>query len=521
MAVSRALKAWPSPVTLQEAANAAEAEAACRSTRFDVVTLDVRLPDRDGLSVLRTLRACGHDAVILMLTGFGDEEMAVELMRAGASDYLAKSRLTPERLEQRLTRALRVRAAELAVRRNEHQRGVLANASLATHANLTEEGLRQLLVDHACALIGARTAATTLLPAKLVTAAHSSSPQLLRPPPAASLDKTAIDALQRLTGPLRMTLAELAESPGHAALLAAAALPWPEREWLCVPMRDGQGNLLGVLQAADPLAEFRDGDLAMLDQLAHLGSLALQNARLFRELREASLAREELMAIVSHDLRNPISVVAMSAAVLLKSLPDDEQFKQPRTQVGRILRASQQMTRLVGDLLDASRIEEGKLAVELAPLPAGELLDEAIEAFQPLAQEKGVQLTSSAHGASPIVTADRARILQVFSNLLGNAFKFTPRGGSVNVSLDVQGQKALLSVQDTGQGIAAEHLPRLFDRFWQPRANSQGAGLGLFIAKGIVEAHGGVLSVSSSPGAGSTFSFTVPLAKGEAGRAAG
>ena len=510
MAVLRALRSPGLSVRATEVGTAATALAALAAQRFDCVFLDMRLPDRDGLEVLQQLRAAGHDMAVIVLTGHGDEETAVRLMRAGATDYLPKAVMTPERLLSSLRHALRVRRSEVALDRTARQQAVLAAASLAILQQLSEEALPAVLAGHARELLGSKTAETSLLPPgnrRSTSMANDAQPPRLTE-----------GLLQPLVAPVLVSRAELAGSPLAAALNVAAL---PEREWLAAPLFDGAGNAIGVLHACDrATTDFDETDLSMLGQLARIGALGLENARLLRAVREASQARDEVVAVVSHDLRNPLDVVRMSTSLLLRMLPAGQEPARARPLVERIERATQQMARLVSDLLDASRIEAGALQVNPRPEDAVDLIQEAVESFRPLAAQHALQFGAEHDGLGALVAADRSRILQVFSNLLGNAFKFTPTGGKVTVRVERLEGRALFSVSDTGPGIAEEHVPRLFDRYWNPRRHaSSGAGLGLYIAKGIIEAHGGRLTVETREGEGTTFKFSVPVVNGEPSRA--
>jgi signal transduction histidine kinase len=169
---------------------------------------------------------------------------------------------------------------------------------------------------------------------------------------------------------------------------------------------------------------------------------------------------------------------------------------------------------MIEDLLDITRIETGRLAVECSRVEVPTLLDEVETMMRPLAEGAGLRLECLAGDRLPTLYADRDRLVQVFSNLVGNAIKFTPEGGTVTLRAEGTGGAVCFQVADTGAGIPAEHLPRLFDRFWQARrTDRRGLGLGLPIVKGIVEAHGGHVEVASTPGAGTTFSFTLPAAR--------
>jgi signal transduction histidine kinase len=179
-----------------------------------------------------------------------------------------------------------------------------------------------------------------------------------------------------------------------------------------------------------------------------------------------------------------------------------------------ILRAAERMSELIRDLLDAARIESGRLPIEPAEHRVTSLLSDAVEGIALIATEKSLRIEKEISRADLVVPCDRARVLQVFSNLLGNALKFTPAGGTVTVAAEMRGADAVFRVRDTGRGIGEDHLPHIFDRYWQAqREKRAGVGLGLFIAKGIVEAHGGTMQVESKLGEGTVFEFTVPNAR--------
>jgi PAS domain S-box-containing protein len=231
------------------------------------------------------------------------------------------------------------------------------------------------------------------------------------------------------------------------------------------------------------------------------------------ERSRAILAREELLAMVSHDLKNPLGAILLTTALLRRMELGGQEGERVRGNVEKIQRAAERMNSLIRDILDLARIEAGHFLIEPAPHAPLALMDEALELLQPLATQKGLRLERQVRGESlGPVRCDRERVLQVFSNLLGNAIKFTPEGGSVLVSAEPGEGSVRFSVKDTGPGIPAEQLPHLFDRYWQARDKARmGTGLGLFIARGIVAAHGGHIWVDSTVGVGSTFSFTLPV----------
>ena len=272
-----------------------------------------------------------------------------------------------------------------------------------------------------------------------------------------------------------------------------------------LPLMAGERLLGALVFISSESRHVYDGrDVEFVRGLGRLASLAMENARLYQAARRATQARDEVLSIVAHDLRSPLNAIVVGAQLL--------QRQGSSRKLETILSSSRRMNRLIEDLLDVARMEAGTLSLSLTPQPTESLLREAVEAAHPLAGE--VHLLLEEPAALPPVLADRDRLLQVFSNLLGNALKFTPRGGQVRVGARAQGEHVYFYVRDTGPGLKEEALAHIFDRFWQlDSKDRRGAGLGLSIVKGLVEAHGGRLRVESEPGHGSTFSFTVPVAR--------
>ena len=228
---------------------------------------------------------------------------------------------------------------------------------------------------------------------------------------------------------------------------------------------------------------------------------------MFREAQLTIDAREQVLKIVSHDLRNPLHTISMSTSLMLE-LPMDEVQRVKRLQM--IQRAGERMTRMVQDLLDVAKFESGRLGIDKRPIEVGPLVSEAADMLRPLASERSLRLDAVIDEDLPPIAADAGRVLQVFSNLIGNAIKFTPSGGRITIQAEPIGGQTRFSVTDTGPGIPAAQLPHVFGRFWQADATDRrGIGLGLAIAKGIVEAHGGRIWVESELGAGTTFFFTL------------
>ena len=303
-------------------------------------------------------------------------------------------------------------------------------------------------------------------------------------------------------------LEEMAQDAHHLELLHRLE----PRSAIVVPLV-ARGCTLGavVLTASESGRHYGARELALAEELASRAALAIDNARLHDKSEQATRTRDEVLRIVAHDLRTPLNVISLSTGVLLKCPP--EKRATDTKPLEAIRKAVDRANRLIQDLLDIARMEAGHLSVDRGPEQTAPLVKEAAELHRALAEEKSIQLTTAVPEDAPPVFADRDRVLQILSNLLGNALKFTPGGGQILLRAAPAGSMMRFSVSDTGSGIPEEVLPHLFEPFWQARAGrKQGAGLGLAIVKGLVDAHGGQLWVESSPGLGSTFFFTLPTA---------
>jgi PAS domain S-box-containing protein len=300
--------------------------------------------------------------------------------------------------------------------------------------------------------------------------------------------------------------AAMADEPALRELLAAFEI----RAVMSVPLL-AHGKLLGTMTflSATPGRQYGPDDVRLAEELAVRAALAIENARLYREARRAVQARDDVLGIVAHDLRNPVNVILMQSHLLVRHGPEPE--RRAQKPVETIRRSALRMNRLLEDLLDVARMEAGRLSIEPTRVSAGQLVCESVEAHRPLAASASLVLRLDTAQTLPDVWADRERLLQVFENLIGNAIKFTEPGGRITVGAEPGQDEDVFWVSDTGRGISAEDAPHVFDRFWQARRTGRrGAGLGLPIVKGIVEAHGGRVWVESESGRGTTFAFTIP-----------
>jgi signal transduction histidine kinase/DNA-binding response OmpR family regulator len=539
--------------------------AECLAAPPALVISDIVMPGIDGFEVCRRLKAAGATRAVpvMLLTSLADPTDVVRALAAGADNFLTKpyaaaqlvarvrrllaraadgdgpptvevrgqtftvasrpaqvldvlvsslEAVTARNAELEQSRALAEEALATAERRAQQLRG-LTEASLAINSAGSLDAALRAVTGQARALVDAHQAVTTLLAAG-GWAEAASTVSLSEPyeahrarcdlPDEAGFCAAVVESRRAL----RVTEAELR---AHPAWLSASSGRPPLRGWLGAPLIGRDGATLGLVHLCDRRdGDFSESDEAVLTQLAQTASVAIENARLYEEMSRAVKVRDEVVAVVSHDLRNPLNALIMAAAMAEKR-PDDAAAVRARLAV--IRRSADRMERLIGDLLDVTRIDAGNLVLARERLSAGALVDEAVQSQRSLAESHSLTLRAEVPDGLPAILGDRDRLFQVFANLLGNAVKFTPEGGSIVVSAALVGARVRFTVRDTGPGIAPEHLPHVFDRFWQDRRTAgQGTGLGLSIVKGIAEAHGGEVSVESAPGEGSAFSFTLPLA---------
>ncbi|HET6282121.1 MAG TPA: ATP-binding protein [Polyangia bacterium] len=301
----------------------------------------------------------------------------------------------------------------------------------------------------------------------------------------------------------------LASSPHHQELLKACRL----RRCTAVPLA-AHGRTLGVMTlletGPDLPRELPSG--AWAEPLGRVVAVAIENARLYREATQAIASRDNVLAVVSHDLRNLIAIVLINLHGLLKGsdVPKDGHVHGQLTSMEVTVKT---MLRLIHDLLDVASIEAGRLSVDRRPHPIGRLVEQALDVVRPQLGARSQQLVADIR-SNALVLVDRDRILQVLANLLSNAVKFTPPEGTITVTTELVGNEARCTIADTGPGIAPRDLEHIFERFWQARHSDRNSlGLGLSIARTLVEAHGGTLRADSRAGEGSRFTFTVPLAE--------
>lgn len=623
MAIRRLLSGTGIDTVIEEAGDVAGAVHRLESHPFDCLLVDFHLPDGDGRDVLRASRTLPRPPGVVMVTGQNDQDLAVELMKEGADDYLTKGRFDAEDLTRGIRYALGVARARQSDREAAAVNQSLADAagslgqiievgallprivdlfvpsladgaeietpwghvatgavpeanrgepSVTEHPMLSsdlelgtlrlwrargrpetsalEARLVESLVDRStAALDNARLYADLHEQSRLVeelnrvgrTLAGQLDPERI----VETVVQRAVDLTDARVGGLylpatpsgRQTIAFWWERDGGRELdidehvlrnlaagrgVASASPPGSDDVLSFVietaeidhavivpfPTPDGGEGVLVLGRSGH--SEFRASDRQMAEGIAGWAGIALGNAELFRQTNAAVRARDEVIGIVSHDLRNPLNVILITSAMMLEMGmvgPGDAEH------IERMRKAATGMNRLIRDLLDATRIDAGGLSVDPESVPVAATLAELRGLMEPQAQEAGVELVVE-EPADVSLRMDHERMVQLLGNLVGNAIKVMPDGGRVTVSVDVDDEAAEFVVADTGPGIPTDEMPHLFDRFWQGTAKRKdGAGLGLPICRGIAEAHGGTIHAESTS-SGAVFRVRLPVGAG-------
>ena len=491
---------------------------------FAVILLDVNMPDMDGLetaALIRQRKKTEHTP-ILFVTAFDDEKRLREGYSLGAVDYIL-SPVSPEVLRTkvgvfvdlfRMTEHVKRQAEEsVALAREQAARAAaeeeaqrlqfLAQAGVALGRSLdaatTLRGLAELavpfLADFAAAVLvdpdGGWRMDAAYAPAGVVTATDALPP---------SIDELMLRAISegttlRLEEDLRhglQTMPQQEKAPQQNDLRFASVLT--------IPLK-ARERVLGVLTLALAASgrRYSAADLSLAEELASRAAAALENARLYRDIQERDLRKNEFLAMLAHELRNPLAPIR-NAVLILQQIPGKDSGVKWASDV--IDRQVKQMARLVDDLLDVSRITRGKVQLKTERLDVAAVVSSAVETSRPLIDERRHDLSVILPPAPLWVTADPARLAQVLANLLNNAAKYTPEGGRITLAVERDGEDAVFRIRDTGVGIAAEMLPRVFDLFTQvdrslDRAEG-GLGIGLTLVHRLVEMHGGTVQASAT-----------------------
>ena len=486
-----------------------QALSAIQARHYDLVLTDLKMPGVDGLQVLAHVRKHSPETVTIMMTGYASLDSAIEAVQLGAYEYLLKPTEVPQ-LKLAVKRSLeRKRLSEI---------DTLYNSSLAITAQNDQDpaAISTHIVDAVCNVLGIASACVVVLNREHYNncppgfAEILSRAELLMP-----LARGDVITTQHNVAPL----AEWAQRFGRASVALVPGIA--NQRLVCVLCADN----------GEKPYEFHASSLRFLRALSSQAALALENVSLIRELKtnneallranrklkELDKLKSQFLSVATHELRTPLTVILGYNAMLAESLHDRLSEAEQETLTESVA-ACKRLIRLVNSMLDMAQIEAGKMKMNFYPGDVRKLVQAVVALFQHDARARNVALNTTLPARLPKITMDAERIQQVLINLVANALKFTPKDGAVRIQVRHRSEREQLtiSVTDTGPGISREDQEHIFDEFAQvQRHNRQrqrsGSGLGLAIARRIIEAHQGTISLDSHVGRGSTFSVTLPL----------
>lgn len=487
--------------------NGFEAVQLAGAERFDLLLTDIKMPGMDGLDVAEAARSVNPNLVCVTMTGYSTMDTAIEALKLGVEEFIIKP-FSASDLVSAIGRALE---KERLRREAARLRALLPlfDAMRTFMSSTDVQEVAQKVVDTAARELRAQRAAiflwldraVGLRPQEIVALHEVRAAEL---PAWRELAKAALDAASPIT------FGRAQPHPALAPLGVAAALAQ------AIPSKAGPLGVL-VLAHERPDDSFSEGDKEFATLLCSQAGIAIENANLFEELREAyeelrqlDHLKSEFISIAAHELRTPLAIL-MGYAGILEGLVPPEVKKYASI----ISRSANKLRTLIDAMLNLDALEKGTSTIRLESFSLAELVEDAVEDLRPLAQSKkqSLQVHLPAHEVRLIT--DREKFNIILTNLLSNAIKFTPEGGAITVSALQTEEGVQVSVADTGPGIPRELWSRIFERFFQAEPSltrqHEGMGLGLSIARGMVELFGGRIWLQSEVGKGSTFFFTLPL----------
>jgi signal transduction histidine kinase/DNA-binding response OmpR family regulator len=519
---------------VQRAQTRDEFTSALCDNQFDIVLADYSLPGFDGISALRITQELRPQLPFIIVSGHLGEELAIDTLKQGATDYVLKGRL--QRLSPAVNRALREVKERVERQRIETVLRTLSEASLVLSSldyTTTLQHVARLAVPHFAdyCLVdvvesdgfpgGRLHAAPSDVSVKRVAVAHAN--EALQP---------LADQLLRYTFALQsgQPLCKVIES-GQSQLLAGVDASFIEENareeqhrqilrelgaasCMMIPLLS-EGQVLGVMTFVSSKSgrRFNTLDVSLAEDLARRCALAIDKARLHRKTLESLRARDEFLAVLSHELRSPLTAILGWIHLLNNGDIDRETLARGLQVIERNARMQKQ---LIDDLLEVSRVITGRLHLELQPVTLRDIAQNTLNSLKPTWEAKNLHVEFVDQATSSLVMGDGPRLQQILYNLIANAIKFTPQGGHIEIALTNQKNYVGLVVKDTGEGIAREFLPYVFDRFQQADSSTTrrhgGLGLGLAIVRHLTEMHGGTIHADSpGHGHGATFTFCLPL----------
>ncbi len=515
---------------VEVAADGGSALKMAQGSMPDLLLSDVMMPGLDGMQFVQALRNDVRTQMIpiILLSARAGEEATVEGLGAGADDYLVKPFSARELLARVGTRLeMTHMRMSMADREREHASRLqqLAQASLRINSTQSIDEILALITTQARDIIGAHLALTCMprdangvqsIASRSFSEKYGEWGDYEAVPDDSGIYQIVCDTNR----PLRMTQEEIEVHPAWRGFGKGTGKHPPLRGWLAVPLIGREGNNLGLLQLSDRYTgEFNDEDEAILVQLAQIASIAIENARLYRQAQEAVNARDELLSMVSHDLKNPLGAIKGYAQFLQKGLANSQEPDNTRLLMGlsRINTTVNRMTGQINELLDFALMRVNQpLELVRQEVDLLALVKQVIMEQQQVSQKHKIRMETTENELKGYF--DNSRLERVISNLLSNAIKYSPNGQEIAVRIGRERSEgedwAILSVQDRGIGIPASDLPHIFEQFRRAEnviGKIKGSGIGLASARQILEFHGGTIDVSSQEGLGSTFTVRLPL----------
>jgi signal transduction histidine kinase/DNA-binding response OmpR family regulator len=498
----------------------------------DLVIADVMMPKLDGFELLKAIRADERNRAVpvILLSARAGEEARIEGLEAGADDYLVKP-FSARELLACVASQLRMSRLRGESERAERQRAQLLEETVTVTETLNTVGaIVASDLDRTRVVQAVTDAATELTTAAfgaffynvLNESGESYTLYTISGVPREAFSKfpmprnTAVfEPTFKGTGVVRS--ADITRDPRYGHNAPHHGMPpghLPVRSYLAVPVKGRSGDVIGGLFFGhSEVDRFTEQHERLAVGIASWASVALENARLYMSVQEASRIKDDFLASLSHELRTPLNAILGYARMLKTGMiaPDRQQKA-----IDTIERNATSLTQIVEDVLDISRIVSGKIRLNVQPVDFPEIVRRAIDAIAPAAEAKGIRIETVLDPHASPISGDPERLQQVLWNLLSNAVKFTNRDGKVQVRLERVNSHVEVAVSDTGIGISPEFLPHVFERFRQADAGITrergGLGLGLSISRQLTEMHGGTIDVSSGgPGQGTTFRVKIPL----------
>jgi PAS domain S-box-containing protein len=469
----------------------------CRQQTFDIVLLDLSLPDSHGYATFERMRQQIPQTPIILLTGSDDQELALRAVRAGAQDYLVKGESNA---------ALLIRAMRYAMERKRTEEA-LREHHLRYQALFENENIGVFIINVDGLLLNVNRQAARML--------DNSVEELVNTP---LLTYIIPDEHQRFADHLTALLTGQLIPLHEHTLLRHNGLQVPIEVDSSV-VRNAAGDILYIQSIARDISKRKQAEAALYAERAQLAQrveertkeLSIANA----ELKRSARLKDEFLATISHELRTPLSVILTLAEALQDQIYGETALNQ-RKALERIVKSGRHLLELINDIIDVSKIESGKLALEIGPVSVTTLCEDCLQMVQATAQPKQIQFVKNFQLTHDLIYADGRRLLQILLNLLNNAVKFTPDKGRIGLEVyeDVEQERMMFTVWDTGIGIAGDDLPKLFRPFVQLDSklsrHYQGAGLGLALVYRLTRLHGGSVTVHSMPNDGSRFVIALP-----------